>query len=362
MEEGANVAGKDFSRNIGFDGKHGEKNSIVDVHGVEVGHETIIRDFEEKNGKTTAVRTGVSAILPQGRKNLGKDYFCGVSTFNGNGEVTGMSWIDESGMLSGPIMLTNTYSVGEVRDAVLKWLVANNIKHDALPVVCEISDEFLNNISGHHVTDEHVFSAINGASPDNTEQGNVGGGTGAVCYEFKGGIGTSSRLVNLCNEEYTVGVLVQANHGLRRQLMVKGVPIGKNMREHLVKTRETGSIVIVVATDAPLLPHQLKRLSRRAYLGMARTGNVSSDGSGDFSLAFSVANSYVNRSPEKATATWLPNAELDPLFEGVVQSTEEAIVNALFYADSMRGINGHYVSAIPVDELAKLLNKNDLER
>lgn len=343
------------SRDIGFEGKHGTANSIVDVEGVEVGHETIVKDIEQNSGKTVAVRTGVSSILPQGRERLGKDYFCGVSTLNGNGEVTGISWVEESGMLSGPIMLTNTYSVGVVRDAVLKWLVSNNIKHDALPVVCEISDEFLNNISGHHVRDEHVFAAINEASKNNIEQGNVGGGTGAVCYEFKGGIGTSSRIVGLCGETYTVGVMVQANHGLRQQLIIKGVPVGKSMNEHLVKTRETGSIVIVIATDAPLLPHQLKRLSKRAFLGMARTGSVSSDGSGDFSIAFSVAHGFENRSPEIASARWLPNAELDPLFEGVVQATEESIVNALLSAESVNGIDGHYVSAIPRDQLMKLL-------
>lgn len=343
------------SLGIDFDGTHGKKNSIVDISGLEVGHETIIKDVGTSGNELITIRTGVTAVLPQGRKNLGIDYFCGASIFNGNGEATGYSWIEESGMLSGPIMLTNTYSVGLVRDAVLKWMTTKEIKHDALPVVCEISDQYLNDISGHHITDSHAFSSLDKASTNNLEEGNVGGGTGAVCYEFKGGIGTSSRVANLKDGDYTVGVMVQANHGLRRQLTVKGVQVGKKLEGPPVKRKETGSIVIVIATDAPLLPHQLERLSRRAYLGLARTGSISSDGSGDFSLAFSVANGYENRSSSKSSATWLPNPELDPLFEAVVQATEESIINALFAAESMAGFQGHYVPAVPIQEVLQLI-------
>ena len=347
---------KAASLGIHFEGRTGDRNSIVDVPGVEVGHETIMKDLQGNNGEVLPVRTGVTAVLPKGKANLGSDFFCGTSVLNGNGEVTGAAWIEESGMLSGPVMLTNTYSVGVVRDAVLKWMNANKVRHDALPVVCEISDEFLSALKGHHVSDSHVFSAIEKASVDNTKEGNVGGGTGAVCYEFKGGIGTSSRKIKLLGGEHTVGVMVQANHGLRHQLRVLGVPVGKHLRENLVRKRETGSIVTIIATDAPLLPHQLKRLSRRAYMGLGRTGSVSSDGSGDFSLAFSVANSYSHGSGQKENAAWIPNAELDALFEGAVQATEESIINALLAAESVRGIDGHFVSALPQEKLKELMS------
>lgn len=342
---------------IKFEGVHGPLNSIVDVKGLQVGHETIIKDAEGPLGENVHVRTGVSAILPIGRGGLGTDVFCGASVLNGNGELTGLSWMEESGMLSGPVMLTNTYSVGLVRDATLKWLARHDISTDSLPVVGEISDDYLNDISGHHVADFHVFSAIDKASGKGMEEGSIGAGTGAVCYEFKGGIGSSSRMVAMGGQEYTVGVMVLANHGLRHQFMVNGIPVGQHFRKDLVRTRETGSIVIVIATDAPLLPHQLKRLSRRAFLGLARTGSSSSDGSGDFALAFSVANRYVHGSPSKKRADWMPNAELDGLFESTAQATEESILNALFSAGAMEGRDGHRVSALPVEELKALMVK-----
>ncbi len=338
---------------IFFDGEKGPKNAIVDVEDVEVGHETIIAN--STGSATSPVRTGVTAVLPTGKSHLGTDLFSGTAILNGNGEGTGFAWINESGMLSGPVMLTNTNSVGIVRDATLKWLNGKGFRHDSLPVVCEISDEFLNDISGHHITDKHVFSALEKASPDNVEEGNVGGGTGAVCYEFKGGIGTSSRTVKVLDETYTVGVMVQANHGLRHQLNIKGIPVGKHFTENLVRTRESGSIVMIVATDAPLLSHQLQRVAKRTFLGLARTGSVSSNGSGDFSVAFSTANKFANGSEQLAVARWLPNSELDRIFEATVQATEESIVNALLAAESMKGLNGHFVSSIPHDVLGKLM-------
>ncbi len=339
-----------------FEGIQGRLNSIVDVKGVEVGHETLISNTQTNDGKNNYIRTGVTAILPAGREHIGFDIFSGTSTLNGNGEATGFAWINESGMLSSPVMLTNTNSVGIVRDATLKWMDNQNIHHDSLPVVCEISDEYLNDIRGHHITDKHVFSALEKASSSNVEEGNVGGGTGAVCYEFKGGIGTSSRVVNILGNDYTVGVMVQANHGLRHQLNIEGISVGKAIKENLVKTRESGSIVFVVGTDAPLLPHQLQRLSRRAFLGLARTGSVSSNGSGDFSIAFSVANIYNNGNLKKENAEWLPNTELDRLFEGVVYATEESIINALLAAQPMEGTQGHSVSALPHKALKELLD------
>lgn len=341
---------------IDLEGEPGDSDSITDVSGVEVGHETLIYGDGPGNSGAPAVRTGVTAILPIGRKGLGNDIFCGTTVLNGNGEATGSAWIDESGMLTGPIMLTNTYSVGIVRDAVLKWMNANGREHDSLPVVFEISDSYLNDIRGHHITDDHVFAAINKASSGDVGEGNVGGGTGAVCYEFKGGIGTASRKVNVTGKDYTVGVMVQANHGLRDQLIVNGVPVGRHIRKESIRTKESGSVVIVIATDAPLLPHQLKRLSRRAFMGVARTGSISSDGSGDFSIAFSVAAKYRHKDAHMRNAAWIPNSELDGLFKGAVQATEESIINALLAAESMHGLDGHFVPALPHEKLRELMN------
>ncbi len=340
---------------IVLDGLPGDTDSITDVAGVEVGHETLISGEGSGKSDTPVVRTGVTAILPIGRANLGRDVFCGATVLNGNGEWTGSAWTEESGMLCGPIMLTNTYSVGIVRDAVLKWMNSNRMKHDSLPVVFEIYDGVLSDIRGHHISDNHVFAAIEKASHGPVAEGNVGGGTGAICYDFKGGIGTSSRKVKVLGDEYVVGVLVQANQGLRDQLQINGVPVGRDIGNALVRTKEIGSIVSVIATDAPMLPHQLKRLSRRAYLGLARTGSISSNGSGDFSIAFSVANSYNHGDARREKSDWISNGELDALFEGVVQATEESIINALLAAESMRGTDGHFVPALPHDRLRELM-------
>lgn len=333
-----------------FEGRTGIRNTICDVSGVEVGHSTLIG----KASGDRKVRTGVTAILPRGKKTVNSHIFAGSSTLNGNGEVTGLSWIGESGILSGPVMLTNTYSVGLVRDSVIKYMSRRGLKSDVLPVVGEISDEYLNDISGHHVQESHVIEAIESSRGDNVLEGNVGGGTGAVCYEFKGGIGTSSRIVEAIDTRYRVGALVQANHGLRRHLTILGEPIGKELTENLVRTKEYGSIVIVLATDAPLLPHQLNRLARRAYLGLAHTGSVSSNGSGDFCIAFTTAQEFSNSPADMQRSNWIPNGGMDHIFEGTVAAVEEAVINALVAAETMSGNNDHKVYQIPYKALKKI--------
>lgn len=340
------------ARDLGiiFDGTPGSNNSITDVRGVEVGHSTIIRG----NGDE-AVRTGVTAILPQGKKNIGSNVFSGASVLNGNGEVTGLAWLHESGILSGPVMLTNTYSVGIVRDSVLKYLRMKGIESEMLPVVGEISDQFLNDIGGQHVTENNVFEAIESSQSGQIEEGNAGGGTGAMCYRYKGGIGSSSRTVSYLGEEYMVGVLVQANHGLRHQLRVMGSPVEAYAPQGDNSMKELGSIVIVVGTDAPLLPHQLVRLSRRAFLGLARTGGVSSNGSGDFSIAFSTAQSFELAPKEILNSRWIPNGEHDELFEAAVYATVEAIINALVAAESMTGYKGHKADSLSHDAIRRLV-------
>ncbi len=349
------------ARDLGvkFEGATGKLNSITDVPGVEVGHSTIIRGDGKGSVGSGPVRTGVSAILPLGKKRVDSSLFGAISVLNGNGEVTGASWVEESGLVSGPIMLTNTYSVGLVRDSVLKWFTDRGINAESLPVVGEVSDEFLNDIRGQHVKEEHVFNAIENAQSPIVEEGNVGGGTGAVCYEFKGGIGTSSRVVETLGEEYTVGALVQANHGLRRHLTISGKPVGKSLGENLVKKRETGSIVGVIITDAPLMPVQLRRVARRAYHGLARTGSVSSNGSGDFFIAVSTASSFELEPKTLLKTSFIPNSSMDPLFEGTVFSVEEAIINSLVAAEPMKGFEDHYVSALPHESVRKIMQSGN---
>ena len=276
--------------------------------------------------------------------------------------MTGTTWVEESGLLEGPVMITNTHSVGVVRDAVIAHRV-NHGKPDpsgywwSLPVVAETWDGYLNDINGFHVKPQHVSDALEGAKTGPVPEGNVGGGTGMICHEFKGGIGTSSRRLDERQGGYTVGVLVQANHGLRGQLRIAGVPVGQEISEGAIRRREAGSIIIVVATDAPLLPHQLKRLARRASLGLARTGSVSGNGSGDIFIAFSTANPDAANSGKVVRVEMLPLDRMDPLFEATVQATEEAIVNALVAAETMRGINDREVIALPTDRLREVLKK-----
>jgi L-aminopeptidase/D-esterase-like protein len=341
---------------------------------VTVGHDTIIRDLPAGAAGPVAVRTGVTAVLPRGRDTITTPVFAGWYSLNGNGETTGTTWIEESGQFEGPLLITNTHSVGVVRDAAIKWLLHGQETAGAevwwgLPVVAETWDGRLNDINGHHVTETHVFSALDAARGGPVAEGNVGGGTGMVCYGFKGGIGTASRVVTIGKTSYTVGVLLQANFGRRSQLMVAGVPVGAGITPVSVPApgdTEAGSVIVAVATDAPLLPHQLKRLARRVPLGLARTGTISGNGSGDIFLAFSTANTAAmapSASPASRSAVWIPNDTMDSLFEAVVYATEEAVVNALVAADTMTGHRGVTVSRLPHDRLVEGLRKfNRLER
>ncbi len=359
------AADKPRARTLGipFDGTPGPLDAITDVAGLEVGFTTLISGEGKLQVGEGPVRTGVTAILPRGlHDTLDHPVFAGGFSLNGNGEMTGMEWVDEGGFLEGPVMLTNTHSVGVVRDAVIKWRVAHGAPDASgywwsLPVVAETYDGYLNDVNGFHVHDENVFHALDSAKSGPVAEGSVGGGTGMICYEFKGGTGTASRKLGEKEGGYTVGVLVQANCGLRKQLTIAGVPVGREISTPAIWSQETGSIIIVVATDAPLLPHQLKRLARRASLGLARTGSVSGNGSGDLFLAFSTANPDAAKSEGVAKLDMLPNDEINPVFEATVQATEEAIINALVAAEPMTGQGGHHVPALPHDELRQVLEK-----
>jgi D-aminopeptidase len=362
---------KPRARDLGvpFDGTPGPLNAITDITGVEIGATTLIAGDGALKVGSGPIRTGVTAILPRGKTS--KDsVFAGWFSLNGNGEMTGTTWIEEAGFLEGPILITNTHSVGVVRDASIKWAVEHGQASQAwsLPIVAETWDGYLNDINGFHVKPEHVFSALDGAKGGRVPEGNVGGGTGMQCYGFKCGTGTSSRKVEARFGGYTVGVLVQANHGTRDLLLVAGAPVGKEMPRpasaraadpalRFDAIGEVGSIIIVVGTDAPLLPHQLKRLARRAALGLARTGSVSSNGSGDIFLAFSTANANAASAPEAAQLSMMSNARIGAIFEATVQATEEAIINALVAAESMIGVDGHKSEAISHDALRQALRK-----
>lgn len=350
---------------IPFDGTPGQFNAITDVAGVEVGYATLISGEGKLEVGKGPVRTGVTAILP--RKNDDPVY-AGTFSLNGNGEMTGTAWVEEGGFLEGPIVLTNTHSVGVARDAVIAWRVKRGGADPggfywSLPVVAETWDGWLNDVNGFHVKPEHVFNALNSAHGGAIEEGSVGGGTGMVCYEFKGGNGTASRKIDIKENKdtpaktFTIGVFVQANFGRRAQLTIAGVPVGKEIPGEIYK-REAGSCIAVVATDAPLLPHQLKRLARRVSLGLARTGTISGNGSGDLFVAFSTANPKA-ANPDKVTRAveTVPNDHLDPIFDAVVQATEEAVINALVNNQSMTGRDNHKVEALPHDRLRELLKK-----
>jgi L-aminopeptidase/D-esterase-like protein len=352
--------GKPRARALGvpFEGVPGRWNAITDVEGVAVGHTTLVAGRGKLQVGVGPVRTGVTAVLPRGKGSY-DPVFAGWFALNGNGEMTGTTWIEESGFLEGPVMLTNTTSVGTVRDATVRWL-ARNVKGQqdwALPVVAETYDGYLNDTLGFHVKETHVFQALDSAKSGPVPEGNVGGGTGMTCCEFAGGIGTSSRRLTATQGGWTVGVLVQANYGRRPQLQIAGVPVGREIPEGAFRRKEAGSIIIVVATDAPLLPHQLKRLARRASLGLARTGSVSGNGSGDLFLAFSTANPGAAKPSGLPKVQLLPNERMDPLFEATVQATEEAIVNALVAAQTVVGRDDHKVLRLPHDRLRAVLKK-----
>ena len=356
------------ARDLGvpFEGIPGPLNAITDVAGVTVGQVTLIGDVAGEPANGRKIRTGVTAILPRGRASLNTPVFSGWFALNGNGEMTGTAWLEESGQLEGPVLLTNTHSVGVVRDAAIGWRVREGGADVSgywwsLPVVAETWDGHLNDINGFHVRPEHVHQALSEAKGGAVAEGNVGGGTGMICHEFKCGIGTASRRVKDGDRSIIVGVLVQTNSRLRDNLRLAGMPLGQHLRNDRVYSddnptaADTGSIIIVVATDAPLLPHQLKRLAKRAGMGLARMGSYAGNGSGDIFIAFSTANS--DALAGKAPAAFSSKERIDPLFEATVQATEEAIVNAMVAARDIRGTDGHYAKAISHDELIALLKR-----
>jgi len=357
-------ASKPRARDLGvpFEGAPGALNAITDVAGVEVGFTTLIEGEGALQVGKGPVRTGVTAILPRGKAST-DPVMAGWFSMNGNGEMTGTTWIKESGFLEGPVFITNTHSVGVVRDAAIAW----GLKHGAqvqpwsLPVVAETYDGGLNDINGFHVKPEHVFAALDGARGGSVPEGSVGGGTGMVCYQFKCGTGTASRKVDAQAGGYTIGVLVQANHGRRSELRIAGVPVGAEIPFTPARPggddQELGSIIIVVATDAPLLPHQLERIARRAALGLARTGATSGNGSGDIFIAFSTANAKAAGTSGVASVQMVSNDRISALFSATVQATEEAIVNALVAGETMRGVDDRVITALPHDSLKALMKK-----
>jgi L-aminopeptidase/D-esterase-like protein len=354
---------KPRARDLGvpFDGTPGKWNAITDVAGVTVGHKTLISGEGKLVVGQGPVRTGVTAIIPRSSELFDPVYAAWFSQ-NGNGEMTGTTWVEESGFLDGPVMITNTHSVGVVRDAVIAWRLKHQppkIVEDAwsLPVVAETWDGWLNDINGFHVKPEDAFAALDSARSGPVVEGAVGGGTGMICNEFKGGIGTASRLLNAKAGGYTLGVLVQCNYGLRPQLRIAGVPVGKEIPQEAAYKNETGSIIVIVATDAPLIPTQLKRVAHRVTDGLGRLGSISGNGSGDIFLAFSTANPHAYYGDKPATIRTLPNDLMDPIFQATVQATEEAVVNALVAADTMVGRDGHKAIALPHDQLREVLKK-----
>jgi D-aminopeptidase len=361
---------KPRARDLGvpFDGTPSPLNAITDVSGVTVGHTTLISGEGKLQIGKGPVRTGVTAILPRGKDTMSNPVFAGWWSLNGNGEMTGTTWVEESGFLEGPVMITNTHSVGVVRDAVIQWRV-NHGQPDptgywwSLPVVAETWDGWLNDINGFHVKPEDAFHAIDSAHVGAVEEGSVGGGTGMVCNEFKGGIGTSSRKFEIKGASYTVGVLVQCNYGVRPNLRIAGVPVGREIPESAAYSSaslgqvDRGSIIVVVATDVPLISHQLKRLARRVSLGLGRNGSISGNGSGDIFIAFSTANSGAAAADHLVDLKMLPNDLVEPVFASTVQATEEAVINAMVAAETMTGIENHKVIALPHDKLREVLKK-----
>ncbi len=361
---------KPRARDLGvpFDGTPGPLDAITDVAGVTVGHTTLISGSGKLQLGKGPVRTGVTAVLPRGADSLSNPVFAGWFTQNGNGEMTGTTWVEESGFLEGPVMITNTHSVGVVRDAVIQWRVAHAAAdatgyYWSLPVVAETWDGWLNDINGFHVKPEHALHALDTAHSGAVEEGSVGGGTGMICNGYKGGIGTSSRRLEAKDGGYMVGVLVQCNYGTRDNLRIAGIPVGREIPAPEPYAfmpsdiAERGSIIVVVATDAPLLAHQLKRLARRVTLGIGRNGSISGNGSGDIFIAFSTANSGAAAADHVVDLKMLPNDSLDPVFRATVEATEEAIVNAMVAAQDMTGVDDHRVIALPHAALRSVLKK-----
>ena len=356
-------SGKPRARAIGisFEGQPQPLNAITDVAGVEVGYRTLIRGSGKRVVGEGPVRTGVTAILPRGRAGADQAVFAGMFSLNGNGELTGSHWVAETGRCEGPITITNTHSVGIAHDATIRWLTTRFERGGqwSLPVAGETYDGWLNDINGFHVTAEDVFAALDGAAGGAIEEGSVGGGTGMICYGFKGGSGTASRRVAFGGQTYAVGAFVQANFGAREQLVIGGVPVGKALKDWQPDARggtEAGSVIAILATDAPLLPHQLQRLARRIALGIGRGGAISGHGSGDIFLAFSTANvEALAASGAVASAAFIPDLELNPFFAATIGSIDEAVLNALVANETMTGADDHVVHALPHDEVRRLV-------
>jgi len=362
-------AQKPRARDIGipFEGTPGKFNAITDVKGVEVGYSTIITGSGKNIRGKGPARTGVTAILPRGRNN--NPVYANWYTLNGNGEMTGTTWVTESGFLEGPVMITNTNSVGVVRDAVLKWYVKTGwYKEDfwyTYPVVAETYDGFLNDIYGFHVKEENAYEALDNAKSGFIKEGNVGGGTGMMCLGFKGGSGSSSRVMKIKDSTYTLGVFVQSNFGRKRNFTIAGVPVGKELKDTLNDEFKAppsyqqgdGSIIVVVATDAPVLTHQLKRIVQRVSLGIGQVGGQGTNGSGDIFIAFSTANPTAFQREDFTKVETLANDEINPLFEATIQATAEAIINAMVAAETMEGINGNKSHALPHKLVMDVLKK-----
>ncbi len=336
----------------------GPNNAITDVPGIWVGHKTLIYD------EPRIARTGVTVILPR-EGNIWKDNaFAGYHAFNGTGEMTGMHWLEESGLLCYPIVLTNTHQVGTAHEALVAFgQQRGHTSISALPVIAETWDGWLNDLDAFHITREHVFEALESARPGVVQEGNVGSGTGMICHDFKGGIGTASRIVESPSGKYTVGSLVQANHGDRKDLRIDGVPVGQELGyEHTPNPFEEvstagGSIIMIIATDAPLLPVQCKRLAKRAALGLARVGGIGHNGSGDIILAFATGNHFPGSSVTPYELKMLPHHHLNLFFEAVIESVEESIINAMTSAETMTGYQGHTAHALPIDDLLKVMKR-----
>jgi D-aminopeptidase len=355
---------------VPFDGSPGPLNAITDVAGVLVGHTTLISGSGKLKVGQGPIRTGVTAVLPRGRDSLLDPVFAAWFSQNGNGEMTGTAWVEESGFLEGPVMITNTHSVGVVRDATIQWRIEHGAADASgyfwsLPVVAETWDGWLNDVNGFHVKPEHAFHALDTAHAGPVEEGSVGGGTGMICNGYKGGIGTASRRLDANQGGYTIGVLVQCNYGSRDNLRIAGINVGREIPAPEPYTyipsdiTEHGSIIVVVATDAPLLPHQLKRLTRRVTLGLGRNGSISGNESGDIFIAFSTANSGAAAEGHVVQLQMLPNDSLDPVFRATVEATEESIVNAMVAAHDMVGADDHRVIALPHAALRAVLKKYD---
>ena len=359
----ANIKPRGRDLDLPFSGKTGLYNAITDVPGVEVGYTTIIQD----KGSLNPIRTGITAILPVGKQESLRPIWAGTYNLNGNGEMTGTHWINDAGYFLSPICITNTHAVGMVHHATVGWMIEQYQKEFAnehlwaMPVVAETYDGVLNDINGRHIQEKHVVSALNSAISGPIREGNVGGGTGMICYQFKGGTGTASRVVKLDNRAYTIGCLLQANHGTRDRLTILGVPVGKHITKTPFVQKERGSIIVIIGTDLPMLPIQLRRVAKRAAIGIGRTGTPGGNSSGDIFLAFSTANEMkiAQKMPATLNLNYINDEQFDEIYEATCQAVEEAIINAMLAAESMTTFkpDGFTVEAIDHDDLIMVMRQ-----